>query len=162
MKLDGKVVIEAPPERVWEFLLDPKKMKECLPYCESLERVDERTFRAVVKVKVTVIEANFALKTTIAEQRPFELLRLVTEGEDRRLASLVRQENVIELVGTSGGGTELGYRADLSVTGRLGKLGLTVLMTKARAVADDFLKAVKARIEASAKGGTSGTREGEA
>jgi carbon monoxide dehydrogenase subunit G len=71
----------------------------------------------------------------------------VTEGEDRHLASLVRQENLIELTPAPGGGTELSYRTEFTVTGRLGKLGLTILGARARKVAEEFVQSLKARIE---------------
>ena len=98
---------------------------------------------------MSVIEGHFTLKTTIVDKRPFESLRMVTEGEDRRLASLVRQENLIELQPTAGGGTELNYRTEFTVTGRIAKLGLTILATKARQIAEDFVQSLKAQIEKS-------------
>lgn len=149
MTLTGTITIAAPPEQVWRFLLDPATMKQCLPYCDSLEMVDDRTFRSVVTVKVSAIEAQFTLRTTVTEQQPFKRLRTLTEGEDRRLASLVRQENDIRLTPAGDGGTELSYQTDFTVTGRLGKLGLTVFGTKARKMAAEFAASLKKHIEAS-------------
>lgn len=150
MTLEGTIAISAQPERVWAFLLDPQEMKACLPYCESLEPVGGDSFRAVVKVKVSAIQAHFTLKTVITEKRPFTILRMRTEGEDRGLASTLKQENFVELTPTPDGGTSLHYRVQVDVTGRLGKLGLTVLMGQAKKMAAEFVRTVKHRVEVKA------------
>jgi carbon monoxide dehydrogenase subunit G len=151
VELAGTIVIDATPERVWRFLLDPREMKACLPYCDELEAVDETSFRAVVTMKVSVIECHFGLRTLITERRPFELLRTVTEGEDRRLASLVRQENEVQLRPAGNGATQFSYRMKVDVSGRLGRLGLTVLSARAKRMATDFVECLKWRIESTGR-----------
>jgi len=45
-------VIPAPHAAVWAALNDPEALKASLPGCESLERVDDSTWKATLAAKV--------------------------------------------------------------------------------------------------------------
>jgi carbon monoxide dehydrogenase subunit G len=49
-------VIPAPPAKVWAALNDPEALKASVPGCESLERVDDTTWKATVAGSATLSE----------------------------------------------------------------------------------------------------------
>ena len=40
MKLEGKVVIKAPIQKLWDMLLEPETLQACVPGAEKIERLD--------------------------------------------------------------------------------------------------------------------------
>ncbi|MEJ1969966.1 MAG: SRPBCC domain-containing protein [Rhizomicrobium sp.] len=38
MDFAGRYLIAAPPQKVWDAVLDPEVLKACIPGCEQLER----------------------------------------------------------------------------------------------------------------------------
>ena len=55
-------VVPAPPATVWAALNDPEVLKDSLPGCESLERIDESTWKATVAAKVGPVSARFSAR----------------------------------------------------------------------------------------------------
>jgi carbon monoxide dehydrogenase subunit G len=39
MKIEGRYLFKAPRERVWQVLLDPKILAQCMPGCEDLKEI---------------------------------------------------------------------------------------------------------------------------
>jgi uncharacterized protein len=70
-KIEERFEVQAPVERVWKYLIDPKRVVECLPGAELLEQQDERTFLGAIKVKVGPLSMSYkgqAKFTEINEQ----------------------------------------------------------------------------------------------
>ena len=67
MQLENSFQVSAPPEKVFEYLLDINKVVGCVPGAELSEVVDQSTFKGKVKVKVYthklsgLTERDFAL-----------------------------------------------------------------------------------------------------
>ena len=74
-------VIPAPPATVWAALNDPETLKACLPGCESLERVDETTWKAVMAAKVGPVSARFSGNMHIEDSTPPTGYTLRFEGQ---------------------------------------------------------------------------------
>ncbi|MBM3302354.1 MAG: carbon monoxide dehydrogenase, partial [Deltaproteobacteria bacterium] len=58
MLIEGKFALKAPIEKLWESLLDPVTLASCIPGAEKVERIDEKTYDAVVKQKVGPIKVK--------------------------------------------------------------------------------------------------------
>ena len=88
-RFEERFTVNAPPEAVWAFLLDPKRLAPCIPGCDDLEVVDERTYRLRLTVKVGFLSTRQDVRMEIVEADPPR--RLVSEGrgEDSRLGSRV-------------------------------------------------------------------------
>ena len=52
MQLENSFHVSAPPERVFEYLLDVNKIVGCVPGAELTEVVDQTTFKGKVKVNL--------------------------------------------------------------------------------------------------------------
>ena len=139
----------ATPEEVWAFLLDPARLAPCLPGCEDLKVVDERTYRVRLTVKVGFLSTTQELRMTIVEAEPPRRLVAEGRGEDTRLGSQVDVRNALEL-SPSGAATTVSYRSEVKVLGRLGSVGDAVMRVKARELAGQFAGRVRAAIEGGA------------
>src|SRR3972149_10736318 len=75
--------VEAPIEKVWQFLLDPNGGVLCMPGAALDEIVDESTFLGRVKVKVGPISTSYKGKVHFTEvDHRNHVVRLVAEGLD--------------------------------------------------------------------------------
>ena len=48
MEMTGEFRIPAPRQRVWEALNDPETLKQCIPGCQTIEKVSDTEFTAKV------------------------------------------------------------------------------------------------------------------
>jgi carbon monoxide dehydrogenase subunit G len=143
---EEEFTVEAAPETVWDFLLDPQRVAPCLPGCESVEIESATTYKVRLTVKVGFLSTTQNLKVELVESdRPRHLVS-VARGEDRKLASQVEVRNTLDLAPASPGHTLVRYRSDVRVLGRLGSVGDAVMKVKAKQVAADFAANVRAAI----------------
>ena len=146
-RFEERFTVNAPREAVWAFLLDPKRLAPCIPGCDDLEVVDERTYRLRLTIKVGFLSTRQDLRMAIVEAEPPR--RLVSEGrgEDSRLGSRVEVRTSLELSPAGGGATAVAYASDVTVLGRLGSIGDAVMKVKAREIAGVFARRVTAALE---------------
>jgi uncharacterized protein len=141
--------VEAAPERVWEFLLDPARLGGCIPGCAGIEVESERTYRMRLVVKVGFLSTTQDMRMTITELEPPRRLVATGHGEDAKLGSQVDVRSTLDLL-PAGAGTEVRYRSEVKVLGRLGSVGDAVMRVKAGQLAGEFAARVRAAIGAPA------------
>ena len=150
MRVDGAFEIDIPRETLFRSITDPALMAACVPGCESIERINPTTYRAVVTVAIGVIRARFNLVVEVTKEAPPESVLSVTRGEEGGRASQLVAANEVSLVDLGAGRTRLQYVSDLSLTGRLGKFALGIMKKKAQSMAREFAGNLRTRIEAGA------------
>ncbi len=138
MEIEKTFVLPAPPARAWAMLLDPQLMAACVPGMQSVEVLSPTEYTALIQVKIAFITARFKLRTTIVEQRAPAYLRTEGTGEDKSVASALKQTSELFLTDLGEGRTELRTRVVVDVTGRLGTFGLSVMKTKADRMWEEF------------------------
>ena len=52
MKVEGRFTIEAEREQVWDMLLSPETLADCIPGCQSFEPMDADTYKVTMRVGV--------------------------------------------------------------------------------------------------------------
>ena len=149
MVIEETFTVKAPIEKAWDFLIDPDASGPCVPGCEKIEVVDDKTYRVRVKTKISFMSFTFNMKVEIIEMnRPFHL-ESVSAGEDSKLTSRIRMKSFLDLNSISEMETEISYRSDVSLFGKLGTMGLSVVKGKAKQLGREFAGAVKSRLESS-------------
>ncbi len=138
MQLEKNLLLDAPPARVWELLLDPQVMGGCVPGMESIEVISPVEYLSVIAVKIAFVSARFKIRTTIVEQRAPHYLRTEGVGEDASAASSFRQGSEMFLDEQPDGRTAVRMLIKVDVLGRLGTFGLNIMKTKADRMWDEF------------------------
>lgn len=147
MIIEERFVVNAPVDRIWNFLLDAQSLAGCVPGCEHVEPVGDNSYRAHMKVKIGPISANFKIRIDITEMNPPTFLKSTMRGEDSKMASNLNASNVIELKAVEPEKTEVYYRSEVNVLGRLGKFGEGIMRRKAKEVGELFARSIKERLE---------------
>src|SRR5262249_58932608 len=80
MEMTGEFRIPAPRERVWKGLNDPEVLKQCIPGCQSLEKVSDTEFNGRVIASVGPVRATFGGKVTLSDLDPPQSYTISGEG----------------------------------------------------------------------------------
>jgi len=144
--IEGKFTLRAPIEKLWEMLLEPDTLGSCMPGAEKVERIDEKTYEAVVKQKVGPIKVTLKFKNILTKIEPPTHLELEGEGQDITKLGHFKQKTVVDLRGLDSGEVELSYRADVSIVGKLAMFGDRVMRSKAKDVEKEFTANLQNRL----------------
>ena len=82
IEIQEKFEIEAPTDRVWQFISTPELVVGCLPGASLAEVVDERNFLGRVKIKLGAVTAAYKGKIHF-EDVDAERYMLVMMGEGK-------------------------------------------------------------------------------
>ena len=150
MKVEREVTIAAPRDAVWDFLWDVPRLAACVPGAKEVRTVEERRkYTAVVAEKVGPFKVQFPLEIEVVEVQAPERLRARANGRDTAVDGLVKVELDVALTPAEGG-TTLKLAADISVLGKLGTLGHSVIVRKGTDIVDRFAAAVRTQLESKA------------
>src|SRR3989304_7100137 len=92
MILDGKIDLDVPAEKAWDFLIDISKFSTCLPGIDEVKQIDNKTFDGVVSATVGPISGKFTFRSTILESQPPAQLVVRPEGKDSVTKSTVNAD----------------------------------------------------------------------
>lgn len=147
LKIEERVVIKAPIDRVWKFLLDPPRVVECLPGATYDGAESDTVFLGHIKVKVGPVTTMFAGKATMAEvDEAARRVRIVGEGKDKAGAGTARLE-MVGRVSAVDGGAELAVDADVDLTGKIVTFGRGLMKSVSVQLFKEFSSRAQAMLE---------------
>ncbi len=82
MQIVDSFVVNAPQEKVWDLLFNIPRLSRCVPGLQSIEVVDDKTYRGKVVVKVGPIKAEFSATGTLREVAVPRTIAGTVEGDD--------------------------------------------------------------------------------
>lgn len=137
MELSGEHRFAAPRERVWEMMLDPDVLQDCLPGCEKLELVGPDEYTATMKIGVAMIRGTFQGRVKITDKQEPESYRMRVEGKGSQ--GEVSGEGSLSLA-DSGDETVVTYTGEANVRGTLARVGTRVMQPAARMIVGQFFE----------------------
>lgn len=138
MKMSGEELIPAPRQTVWRALNDPAVLKQCIPGCESIDKLSDTKMEARVVAKVGPVKAGFNGIVNLSDLDPPNGYRISGEGKGGLAGfatggATVRLEDAPE-------GTRMTYDVDAQVGGKLAMLGSRLIDSTARSMAAQFFE----------------------
>jgi carbon monoxide dehydrogenase subunit G len=140
MIFDGKIDLDVPAQKAWDFLIDINKFSTCLPGIDEVKQIDDKTFDGVISATVGPISGKFNFRSTILESRPPEQMVVRTEGTDTVTKSTVHADMTVDLRSVSDSKSQMAYQADVMIKGRLAILGDMVLRATATLILQEFTR----------------------
>lgn len=139
MIIEQRITLEAPPERVWDFMMDVPAVGRCVPGVESVTPLDGDRYGGVLNVKIGPISARLEGTLTLAERdRDAWRARMDAQANDRRVGSAVNAKMTMRLEPLPDGRTDLAVRTDAAVLGKLGQFGQAVIKRQADRMMAEF------------------------
>ena len=145
MKLTDTRDIKANPQVVWDAILNPDVLKECIPGCESLTGSVAGGYEAVVKQKVGPVSATFTGLVQLSDIVPGKSLKISGEGKGG-VAGFAKGGAEVSFEPMEGG-TRLTYAAEANVGGKIAQLGSRIIDSFAKKLADEFFTRFQAAVE---------------
>lgn len=147
MQLENSFSVNAPPDRVFAYLLDVNKVVGCVPGAELSEVVDEKTFKGKVKIKVGPITVAYSGTARIADRDDTgRSATLEAEGRETTGPGSARAKAIMK-VEAEGTGSLVRVTTDYSVAGRVAQFGRGVMEDVSRRIVNDMAACIKANVE---------------
>ena len=144
MDMTGEQLIALPRQRVWEALNDPHVLKDCIPGCETMDKVSDVEYRVVLSAAVGPVKAKFNGKLLLSDLDPPNTYALSFEGSGG--AAGFGKGNCKVSLSPAEGGTRLTYTAHATIGGKLAQVGSRLIDGVARKMADDFFAKFNERV----------------
>lgn len=147
-KIEERFEVQAPVERVWKYLIDPKRVVECLPGAELLEQSDEHTFLGAIKVKVGPLSMSYKGQgkfTEINEQT--HQVRMVGDAREVTGSGSTKVSMLSTVSPLANGGCEVLVNADIDLVGKIVQFGRGMIQEVSRQMFRQFSTCVKKHLE---------------
>jgi hypothetical protein len=146
MEMNGEQLIPASQAETWKALNDPEFLKECVPGCETIDRVAENEYAVAMTARVGPVSAKFKGKLLISDLKPPHSYAIAFEGQGG-VAGFAKGSAQVALA-PEGDATRLSYSAKANVGGKLAQIGSRLVDAAANKVANDFFSAFNERMSA--------------
>ena len=137
MKINGTCTLEAPVEKVWDFLMDPQSIARVMPGCEQLEELEPDKYRATLKIGIAAVKGTYNGTVQLLDKAPPTSYRMLIDGSGT--PGFVRGEASITLA-AAGEHTTLTYDADTQVGGLIANVGQRMISGVAKIIISQALK----------------------
>lgn len=123
VKLENSFAIDAPIDDAWRLLVDVPRMVPCMPGAELTERLDERRFRATVRLKVGPVDMKFAGEGELHDiDATTHRAKLRAKGRDGKGRGSFQADMQFALT-PQGAGSVVHVDTDLTLTGSVAQYG---------------------------------------
>jgi hypothetical protein len=157
MQLENSFQVGAPPDRVFDYLLDVNKVVGCVPGAELTEVVDATTFKGKVKVKVGPISVAYNGTARISERNDSgRTASLTAEGRETTGQGTAKATAYMS-VEAAGSGSTVKIVTEYHVAGRVASFGRGVMEDVSKRIVNDMAACIKANLEAAPPGGSTAT-----
>ncbi len=138
LEMSGEYELPQSRDVVWKALNDPEILKQCIPGCETLEKLSDSEFQATVKLSIGPVSARFKGKVKLEDMNPPSGYKIVGEGEGG-VAGFAKGHADVALA-EAGEGTKLTYKAEAATGGKIAQLGQRLIAGSAKKTADRFFE----------------------
>ena len=147
-KIEERFEVQAPVERVWQYMIDPKRVVQCLPGAELLEQQDEQTFLGAIKVKVGPLSMSYKGKAKFTEiNEETHQVRMVGDAREVGGSGSTKVSMLSTVTASANGGSEVLVSADIDLVGRIVQFGRGMIEEVSRQMFRQFSTCVKQQLE---------------
>ena len=147
MQFEKQVEIQAPREKVWNFIWDVDQFISCVPGCKEAKTIEEgKRYSATMVEKVGPFKVEFPTTIEVLERDELSRIRAQASGADNKIGSRMKLDLEVKLR-EEDNKTILQFVAGVDILGKLAALGHGIIKRKADQVLDEFAQAVKKRLE---------------
>jgi carbon monoxide dehydrogenase subunit G len=152
MQIENSFAVKAPPDRVYEFLLDVNNVVSCVPGAELSEVVDPNTFKGKVRIKVGPVTVSYNGTARITS-RDAETRTATLEAEGRETTgSGSAQATTVMAVAPDGESSTVTLTTDFTVVGRVAQFGRGIMEDVSRHLVGQAAECIQSKLEAPPSG----------
>src|SRR5215469_14676595 len=85
VKIEKTFPAQQPIDKVWSFLIDPKKVVVCVPGAQITEQVDDRNYKGSISMKIGPTTTDFRGQIEILRRHAqAHVIEIMGKGQDIR------------------------------------------------------------------------------
>lgn len=142
MELSGDHAFVAERKRVWDFMLDPETLRQCLPGCEKLEEIGPDEYEATMKIGIGAIRGTYQGRVKISDKDEPNSYAMLIEGKGP--AGTISGEGRIAL-SEDGNRTLINWSGKANIRGTLARIGGRVIQPAAKTIVGQFFNCLESK-----------------
>ncbi|HLI08858.1 MAG TPA: carbon monoxide dehydrogenase subunit G [Ktedonobacteraceae bacterium] len=146
MNFSGTQTINAPLEKVWNFLLNVNNVAACAPGFQSMEELGEEHWKAVISVGIGAVKAKFTMDVTRPEKEAPKYMVIKARG--KAPGSAVDMTGDMNLTALDADQTRMDWSAQVVVSGTLASVGARLMQGTAEKLTGQFFDCLKDKLQA--------------
>ena len=143
MKISGTYRFDAAPERVWDALLDPDVVRDCIQGVQEFAVVTPDSYRVEVGVRVGVFSGSLSGTMEVFDKQPISSYRMSVRGAGP-MTNL--SGDALVSLSAEGDATIVSVDGDVTVTGSLARVGQRFMSSAAKSQFDYFFERLSAKV----------------
>ncbi len=147
MIIEGKFIVKAPIQKLWDTLFDVQALAGCIPGAEKIDQIDDKTYEVTMKQRVGIIKVTMKGRQMLTKVDAPNHLEMEGEAEDMTKLGRMKDKVMMDLKDLGNGEVELAYNMDVSMVGKLAMFGDRVMRSKANEVEKEFVKNLQAKLK---------------
>jgi carbon monoxide dehydrogenase subunit G len=148
MNVSGEFTVNAPRERVFETIRDPKSFIALVDGLRDLKEIDPTHYEAVFETKIAYMKFRFNVSVEVTKLEVGEIGAKV-EGTPLGVVGRLTAIATTKL-DEAGSDTKVAYSVDATLAGKLGSMGQPVLRSKAKDMEKEFSKRLREKLAGAA------------
>jgi carbon monoxide dehydrogenase subunit G len=142
MEISGSYTFNAPPDRVWDLLMDPAVLSSCIPGCDRFEPDGEDRYKVTLTVGLAGITGAYSGIVALTDKIEHTSYRLTADGQGR--PGFVKGSSTIALR-PDGPATAIDVTATVQTGGPIARVGQRLLGGVAKMMLDRFFACLQAK-----------------
>ncbi|WP_024888965.1 xanthine dehydrogenase family protein molybdopterin-binding subunit [Luteimonas huabeiensis] len=140
---EGVAVVAAPRQQVWDMLLDPDTLASVIPGAHGIEKPSPTEFAADVTLGIGPVKGRYKARVGLHDLNEPESLTL--KGSTTGALGFGNGEGAVTLVETAPGRTEIHYRYQVAIGGKVASIGGRLLDGAAKVVIGQLFDGLAAK-----------------
>ncbi len=145
MKLRETYRVEASLERVWDALLDPEVVRDCVPGIRAFDVVSPDSYRVEIGVKVGLFSGALTGTLNVTDRAHHSSYRMMVNGAGPM--TNLSGEALVSLAAEGEAATIVTLDGEVSVTGSLARVGQRFMSSAAKSQFDHFFGKLREKLE---------------
>jgi carbon monoxide dehydrogenase subunit G len=146
MRFEDTVVINAPLEKTWAFLIDANQVAQCAPGVESVEMIEEnQKYKVIASIGFGNIKVRFLTDLEFVELVEPKFAKIKAHGTAPGSAVDVLAEMALTEIDENT--TSLAWQADITILGTIASLANRMMGSVTKKLAGQFFGSVKEKVE---------------
>ena len=148
LRIEKTFQVHQPIEKVWSLLSDPAKVASCVPGAQITEKLDEKTYKGSISVKVGPSVTDYKGQVQILRLDPQNHeIEIQGRGQDVRGRGSASLTMTGKLATLNGGATEVTSISEINVVGVLAQMGSRVIAEVSNIMFDKFSQNFQALLQ---------------
>lgn len=151
LRIEKTFQVSQPIEKVWGLLSDPVKVASCVPGAQITEKVDDKTYKGSISVKVGPSVTDYKGEVQILRLDPQNHeIEIQGKGQDVRGRGSASMTMTGKLATLADGATQVTSISEVNVVGILAQMGSRVITEVSNIMFDKFSQNFQALLQQSA------------